>query len=92
MKSCQDVSYPFDCARIYEIHVLGTLDPGMSTYLDGLQSAQIRHSNEGITVTILTGWLPDQAALNGVLNTLYDYGYTLIWVRRTEYGLPSEPG
>jgi hypothetical protein len=29
----------------------------------------------------LTGWLADQAALYGVLNTLYDYHYPLLYVQ-----------
>jgi hypothetical protein len=34
------------------------------------------------TVTTLTGELTDQAALMGVLNTVYDLGFTLLKVER----------
>ena len=38
----------------------------------GLSIARIEESADGAdTVVILTGWLIDQAALNGVLNALY---------------------
>ena len=91
MEQCR-TPYPFDCPGVYEIHVLGAVDSTMTTYLDGMRSLGRKRSHaRDIYVTILTGWLPDQAALNGILNTLYDHGYTLVCVRQVNYRLPSEP-
>ncbi len=88
MKLRQGTPYPFDCAVVYEIHVLGTVDADMSDYLAGMTFARFKDSEASDTVvTVLTGWLPDQAALNGVLNTLYDRRYTLTRVRRVEDSL-----
>ena len=55
----------------------------MADYLGGMTSVRRRLSvGSDSVVTVLTGWLSDQAALNGVLNTLYDQRYTLILVRQ----------
>ncbi len=90
MKLCRGERYPFDCAGIYEIHVLGIVGPHMSDYLAGMYPAQVRSSvAPDVAVTVLTGWLPDQAALNGVLNTLYDRRYTLTRVQRVGDGSPQ---
>jgi hypothetical protein len=38
------------------------------------------HKREGQTYSILKGSLPDQPALSGVLNMLYDMHYTVLSV------------
>lgn len=92
MNQRQGGLYPFDCAGLYEIHVLGAVDSVMARYLNGMTCMQRKGSGlSGPDVTVLTGWLPDQAALNGVLNTLYDHGYTLAFVQQVDYSFPSEP-
>ena len=92
MKLFQGERYPFDCAGVYEIHVLGTANEGMSEYLAGMTFDRIQSSEDSdISETVLTGWLPDQAALNGVLNTLYDHSYTLTLVQRVEGGAAAAP-
>jgi hypothetical protein len=67
---------------VYEIRVRGHLPPGWSAWLDGLTVA---HEEDGTTT--LTGRLPDQAALYGVLMKLRDLGVTLVAVTPVE-----EPG
>ena len=52
----------------YKIQVRGNLDDSWSERLSGLK---IKPVTEKAT-TIITGSLSDQAALSGVLNTLYD--------------------
>jgi hypothetical protein len=60
---------------IYQIRVDGLLDSSWSDWFDGLATS---YSAED--TTILTGPLPDQAALHGVLNKIRDLGLTLISV------------
>ena len=68
-----------EAPAIYRIQVYGHLEDRWSTYLQGLQ---IEKSTEPglISSTTLTGWLADQAALLGVLNTLYNLAMPLISV------------
>ncbi len=46
---------------------------------------------EGPIVTTLSGELIDQAALMGVLNSLYDMGYPLLKVERLGPSPSTEP-
>ena len=55
----------------YRIIVRGTVDPTWANRLGGMSISENLHA-EGDTETILVGRLPDQAALSGVLNVLYD--------------------
>ncbi len=54
----------------YEIRVLGSLDLKWSDRLQGL-SIRVKEFSGKMLVTILSGRLKDQAALLGVLNTLF---------------------
>jgi hypothetical protein len=56
----------------YRVRVKGTLDPSWSGRLGGMTITTTEQGGE-TPVTTLTGRLLDQAALLGVLNTLYDY-------------------
>ncbi len=60
-----------DGPAIYRIEVQGELNPGWSDRLGGMRMT-IRRSAEKDRVTRLEGLLPDQAALAGVLNALFD--------------------
>ena len=62
-------------AQNYEIRIRGHLDESWADWLHGLA---IRHEDSG--ETLLTGSLPDQAALYGVLTRLRDLGVQLISV------------
>ena len=61
--------------QIYEIRIEGHLESRWSSWFEGLE---ISRTAEG--VTILSGTLPDQAALHGVLMKIRDLGLTLISV------------
>ncbi|NTU86110.1 MAG: hypothetical protein HGA45_43420 [Chloroflexales bacterium] len=63
----------------YHIQVQGHLDAHWSEWLDGLA---IQHEAAGRT--LLTGWIADQAALNGLLNKLYALGLPLLSVAQAE--------
>jgi len=56
---------------IYRIRVRGHLDAKWSERLEGMNITEVRHSEKD-DETILVGRLADQAALAGVMNTLYE--------------------
>ena len=64
-----------DKPEIYRIKVRGVIPDSWSDRLGGLQI--VATTPEGLT---LEGWLPDQAALNGVLDTLYGLRLPLLEV------------
>ncbi len=67
---------------IYEITVEGCVDPGgWSDWFDEMELAQAA-GLDGRPITVLTGKLPDQAALRGILTRLWDLNLTLISVTR----------
>ena len=55
---------------IYRIRVCGRLDPQWSERLSGM-TLTVKEEEGGLVTTELTGRLPDQAALMGVLQQLY---------------------
>jgi hypothetical protein len=63
----------------YQIVVQGRIDDRLADWFGGLQITPTA-SAVGASVTSLTGALPDQAALMGLLRKLYDRGYLLISV------------
>ena len=67
---------------IYVIRVAGGLDTKWSDRLGGLTIVESGTTgDDAVPIVELTGWLADQAALYGVLNTLYDYHYPLLYVQ-----------
>ena len=65
----------------YEIKIMGHLDPRWSERFAGLKLTHLKGSE-----TLLSGSLPDQAALHGVLERIRDLNLTLNSVAR-----PSTP-
>lgn len=67
----------------YRICIMGTLDKKYSDYYGGMT---IEHNMvlDQYRMTTLTGRLSDQAALIGVINSLYDLGCPLISVECIE--------
>ncbi len=65
----------------YVIRVRGHLDPYWSDALGGLK---ITHTESGDT--LLSGCLPDQGALHGVLGRIRDLGLPLLAVNRRDPG------
>ena len=61
----------------YSIRVKGSLDQERSSWFDGLA---ITHTTTG--ETILSGSIPDQAALHGILAKIRDLGLSLLEVKR----------
>ena len=69
---------------IYQIRIAGLLDPSWTDWFDGLAITYIAED-----ITLLTGPLPDQAALHGVLNKVRDLGLTLLSVK-VETAVPDD--
>jgi hypothetical protein len=63
----------------YEIKIEGHLDSHWSEWFDGLA---LTHEERGETV--LSGPVPDQAALHGLLNKIRDLGLPLLAVKLVE--------
>ncbi|MBE2223749.1 MAG: hypothetical protein IAF02_19575 [Anaerolineae bacterium] len=83
------MKFPYDQSGVYAIHIAGRLDASVANRLGGLTISTIEQDDESDQpVTILKGCLPDQAALFGVLTTLYNWRYPLLFVR---YLRPNQP-
>ena len=63
-------------SAIYKIQVQGHLDSRWSDWFGGFEMMACSE------YTILTGSVPDQAALHGVLSKIVDLGLTIIYVKR----------
>lgn len=71
---------PFDGPATYQIRVQGRIDQIWSDRLEGMLISSDIPAN-GPAVTTLVGRLTDQAAVVGVLNTLYELHLPLISVQ-----------
>ena len=71
---------------IYRIRVRGHLDAKWSERLEGMNITDLQHSDKGGDETILVGRLADQAALAGVMNTLYEQHLPVLSVDCLEEG------
>lgn len=81
----QDISrLTLDRPAVYRIRVQGWLDATWSDYVAGMEITT-SSTMQGAPITTLTGKLPDQAALSGVLNHLYDLGLPLLAVELDEH-------
>ena len=61
----------------YEIKIKGCLDPGWSKWFAGLSLTHLEEDE-----TLLSGSLPDQAALHGLLEHIRDLNLTLLSITR----------
>lgn len=66
-------------AAAYEIKVKGAVDAHWSEWFNGLTLSEEPRTG-GAPITTLRGWVRDQAALRGILNTLWDLNLTLLAV------------
>ena len=84
MMTQEDIRKEFklDTQATYRIRVQGRLDHSWTDLLGGMRIIPdtIREGQ----VTILIGHLPDQAALSGVLNTLYERHVPLLSVENLD--------
>jgi hypothetical protein len=76
------MKYVDDQSGIYVIHIAGRVDERCCERLGGMSvTHQENEGQDNDLVSILYGPLPDQAALLGVLNALYNARYPLLSVR-----------
>ena len=73
LNSASEASY------IYQITIQGRLELHWGDWFDGMQ---IRHTENGDTV--LSGPIPDQSALHGILARARDLGLVLLSLQRIE--------
>ena len=69
--------FSFQKPAVYKIIVQGEMDENWSDRLGGMQISVTREKDNQ-PQTELIGKINDQAALSGVLNTLYDFQFTII--------------
>jgi hypothetical protein len=74
---------PTSNMKRYEIRIMGQLEPRWEEWFDGLTITLELNGN-----SLLSGFLPDQAALHGVLKKIRNIGLTLISVN--SYGQNSK--
>jgi len=67
-------------ARHYQITVSGRIDKSWSEWFGGL-TLTAAVDQDGTPITHLAGTLPDQGALRGILNRLWDLNLTLLLVK-----------
>ncbi len=79
----------FDSPAAYRIRVSGRIAPNRSDWFQCMAIRRLSHGKEPV-VTLLEGELLDQAALAGVLNTLYELHLPVLSVECLSAG-PEEP-
>lgn len=64
---------------VYRIEVQGRIEPRWFEWFEGMEIQPVTREDAAVK-TSLSGTLPDQAALLGLLLKLYDRGYVLLQV------------
>lgn len=77
MRTGMDISRENGIREVYQIHVEGVLDERWAEWFSGLT---VLH--RGQRETVFTATVPDQAALRGILNRLWDLNLPVISVSR----------
>ena len=80
-----------DAPAVYRISVGGRLEPDWSDRLEGMTIC-VTGEKGSSEKTVLEGRLPDQAALSGVLNTLYELHLPVLSVDCLETNASKEGG
>lgn len=73
--------YAFDGPAFYQITLQGAIPLGWAERVEGMTISRVC-LQDGPPLAILTGALTDQAALSGVLNTVYELHLTIISVHK----------
>ncbi len=77
-----------DYPAYFRIQLYGRLTQDWGDRLGGMD-VTCTETDAGTPVTTLSGWLPDQAALLGVLNGVYNIGLATLSVSRSETEPPA---
>jgi hypothetical protein len=67
-----------DIPSYYEIRIMGHLESSWSDWFEGLTISNLDNGE-----AMLSGYIPDQAALHGILNRISSLGLNLISVTST---------
>jgi hypothetical protein len=78
-----DAHTDLDRPARYEIQIRGRLDEGWSDWFDGMV-VTVQGGVDSPLVTTLTGVVPDQSALLGILTKIAQLNLTLLSVVRTD--------
>jgi hypothetical protein len=70
-----------DSPVTYQIKVWGKLDESWTTWFEGMM-IKVQRQDDGGLITTLTGTVPDQAALQGMLRALYTLRLPLLSVKQ----------
>ncbi len=76
-------AFKLDTSANYRIRVQGEIDPSWSDII-GDMKLSIEPLKRGDTVSCLSGYLIDQAALSGLLKALYDQQIPILSVENTD--------
>ena len=80
---CSDVVMNPETRQIYQITLKGALDPSWSDWLNGFEIST-GTAADGTCITMLTGVVPDQAALRGVLTRIWDLNLEVTSVHQVQ--------
>ena len=72
---------PLDMRATYRICIIGELESSFANSYWGMTSSAVEEAGE-LEQTMLVGEVADQAALVGIINALYNKGYTIVSVER----------
>lgn len=84
--SNESSGYDSDLSGTYRIRLRGRLGPGWSNWFYDMDLTE-EADDDGRPVTVLTGYLPDQAALHGLLERIRDSVVQILSVDYLEAGL-----
>jgi hypothetical protein len=77
-----------DAPEFYIIHLQAILQDDWADWFEGMS---VSNPADLPGQTVLSGYLPDQAALHGLLNKIRDLNLRLIGVERGQHGADSNP-
>ncbi len=73
-----------DRPAIYRMKVRGRFGKSWSEYFNGLTITDEKHK-DGAALTVLSGVIPDQAALHGLIQKFRDLGLVIVEIQMVEY-------
>jgi hypothetical protein len=81
MKETRVQPLPQDEPAFYRIQVHGLVDERMRDWFEDMQ-VTTESREEGKVISCLSGMVADQAALHGILDRIYTFGYMILSVIR----------
>ena len=81
MNNNENLTKEFDQPTVYEIVINGTVSPGNYASFKGI-TARSGSSEDGNTITVITGPFSGQAELGELFNLIYEQQLAIISVRK----------